>query len=1247
MAEPAAVESPPWEADYQRPEEPGPKPWEDFEEPVQKEPDTEKLVQIFNQNVAKKTAEAEVNVAAKADGIQPQDDKTLAKDTAPKQIEYADGYWDALESGWDISVTGLGLKAAGQNNVDVQLQQNPAMFMRIASQVGTLAGDVPAMVAGAWAGAVGGAYVGGATGAAVGSVVPGAGTAAGGAVGAAAGGVVGSGAGAFALPEAIRTWMMEGFEKGEIKSFSDFWERASVTFINGTKAGLIGGATAGVGGVVGKVAVGAALPTAVKTSAQLATEVATAVSVGSALEGKMPEPHDFVDAAIVVGGLKVSTGIAGKLRTVYAKSGVAPAEVALKAETDPIIKQKALAVNAPGEALDAVVNGKTFKNPEPPEVIVQSKVKPQVELVPETTAEVQKILSKIGEVKSSTSGVTTEVVKETAHKAYTDLVDKFHPINQATEILKANKEFLPADQNPYILSRQAVDAKAKAKHFFENGTLDFKTKEVKGQSLTSTLEKVENLDEFKAYLISKRVIEKNAQGKVTGFDVESANAVVKQSSKKYEKLSKEINQFQSDVLKYVEDAGILSAESVANMKALNQDYIPFKRIRETVEGASEMSAGKAGALKKFKGSELSIQDPITSIVENTVELLQMAENNRPKAALVDLANKTEGQTLIEKVKEPTRPVKVSSEIVEKALREQGFDSADIPALEPLIAFTKVSKSLAPDEFQVYRNGKREVYKTTDPALAEAIQRLDGDVASQNALFKLANGVTRLKKFGITFTPDFILRNAMRDMMSSAVFTKSWAFHPIEMVQAMGDIVKKNDNYYRWLRSGGANGAFLDLTNNYITKNVTKLQNETNFMGSVRNLVSKPVDFMRVAAELSEQAPRLAEFKKVSKGAAGGEQLTEAGFAAREITLDFQRVGAKVSALNSITAFMNVSIQGLDKTARAFKDNPKATTAKSLAYLTVPSLLLWAAQKDDPRYQEIPRWQKDLFWIVLTKDQVYRIPKPMELGIVFGSLPERVAESYFTDNPNGFKDFQKTLFEGITPSVLPDVATPVIEQYFNKSFFTGNDIVPHHLKDVFPEYQFVEYTSESAKTLGKFVSHFDKNASLASPLVLENYIRSWGGSLGSYALQTTDLMLEKAGVFPEDIGPSNTLSDIPFIKAFAVRFPSAQATSIQDFYDNYDKTNRVMKTIKHLAKEGDFENLQKELALEENRENFIKLDGIKQGISNQREFIKKIYKMPDMDRDEKRQLIDSIYLQMIETAKFGNLLMEEVRKSTGE
>ena len=32
-------------------------------------------------------------------------------------------------------------------------------------------------------------------------------------------------------------------------------------------------------------------------------------------------------------------------------------------------------------------------------------------------------------------------------------------------------------------------------------------------------------------------------------------------------------------------------------------------------------------------------------------------------------------------------------------------------------------------------------------------------------------------------------------------------------------------------------------------------------------------------------------------------------------------------------------------------------------------------KDDERYQELPQWEKDTFWIIPGKENVYRIPKP--------------------------------------------------------------------------------------------------------------------------------------------------------------------------------------------------------------------------------------------------------------------------------
>jgi len=1114
---------------------------------------------------------------------------------APKE---AKSVLEALEAGFDISVTGL-----FRDKPDMVLPENAGMFYRIASQVGTLAGDVPAMVAGG----VGG----GAAGAAM-TANP-------------LGAVIGAGGGSFALPEAVRKYMMETYEKGEVQSFSDFWERSSAAAIEGLKGFAIGGVTAGAGAAVGKV-IGPAVAPAFKTSAQLTTEVATMTTVGAALEGKAPEPMEFIDAAVLVGGLRATTAVASKIRNVYAKKGVTPVELAEKVDADPHIKQDLVSSNIEMPT-NAELGIKIEKKV--PENI--STTKPLKEPNPDLSPEVNNVLQKVGEKSpAKKDGLSID-------KTYTALVDKLDPINEAVKFLsKESGTTTLAENNPYVLARTSVDAKAKAKHFFEKGTIEFNGKNINGESFKSTLESVENPQVLEAYMISKRVLEKSKAGLETGFDVENARKVVEQNKAKYDEASKKVTEFSNRVLQYATDAGVLSKEQQARFLEGNKDYVPFKRLIEADDG-SVGNQGRASNLKKFKGSEADIQSPILSIVENTVELIKMAEVNRPKAALIELANKTPGQELI------------------KPVTEGGG--------------LQLLKGLKDNQFSVFEDGKRKIYETT-PELAEAVNRLGGDTTSTNLLFKIMNGITTVKKMGITLTPDFILRNMIRDTLTAQAFSKSKGISPIEIFGAMGDLVKKNDTYYEWLKSGGANGAFLEMGDKYVKNDIYKLQRETNFMNSVRNLVDNAVGAFRLTAELSEQSLRVAEFKKVRQM---GGSLDAAGYASREITIDFQRVGAKISALNSITAFMNVSIQGLDRTARAFQENPTGMATKAAAYITAPSLLLWWANKDDERYKEIPRWEKDLFWIIPTDDwkdaaygeanglpkymvreengkiqvnkgTIYRIPKPQELGLLFGSMPERLMEKFFTDNPNSLKDFDESLINLITPSFVPDAIAPAVEQYFNKSFFTGRAIVPHYLKDILPEYQFVEYTSETAKTLGKMVATMDRQSQMASPMVIQNYIRSWGGSIGQYAVQVADAALEKAGVVPDKVKPEATLADIPFVKSFVVRFPNLNANSIQDFYDKYDESNKIIKTIKYLAKDGNEEGLQKEINLRENQENLLQLEGTKEALSNQQKFIRSVYKNPNMSPDEKRQMIDGAYLTMIETAKAGNTVAREFKKS---
>jgi hypothetical protein len=46
-------------------------------------------------------------------------------------------------------------------------------------------------------------------------------------------------------------------------------------------------------------------------------------------------------------------------------------------------------------------------------------------------------------------------------------------------------------------------------------------------------------------------------------------------------------------------------------------------------------------------------------------------------------------------------------------------------------------------------------------------------------------------------------------------------------------------------------------------------------------------------------------------------------------------------------------------------------------------------------------------------------------------------------------------------------------------------------------------------------------------------------------------------------------------------------------------------------------------------------------------IRSINKQEDLSADEKRQMIDGLYLMMTESAKQGNILIEEIRNQVGE
>jgi len=130
-----------------------------------------------------------------------------------------------------------------------------------------------------------------------------------------AGGPITAAGGAFALPAGIRKVLMDKYEKGEVKSAEEFFEKFKGALAETSKGYLTGLVT----GVAGKVA-----PRGLKFPAQ----IGAMTTVPAALEGQLPEPQDFQDAFLLLGALKVATATPAKLRKIYSETGKHPKQVA-------------------------------------------------------------------------------------------------------------------------------------------------------------------------------------------------------------------------------------------------------------------------------------------------------------------------------------------------------------------------------------------------------------------------------------------------------------------------------------------------------------------------------------------------------------------------------------------------------------------------------------------------------------------------------------------------------------------------------------------------------------------------------------------------------------------------------------------------------------------------------------------------------------------------------------------------------
>ena len=765
------------------------------------------------------------------------------------------------------------------------------------------------------------------------------------------------------------------------------------------------------------------------------------------------------------------------------------------------------------------------------------------------------------------------------HVAQVAFVNDLFALKKFTEVSQKGGTQLSIEENPYINGRLLRGITGKANMFLEQGTFGVEFHKVEdgkvvpnftGESFDAILDDVKEAgpwQEFNAYMTARRSVELAGRDIETGIDPARAGrsiAKLEADNPSFPDLAERLFKFQDSLLVYAQESGLINEELLEKMRSLNASYVPFYRVFD--ETAAKGLMGKKLAtitapFKRIKGSEREIINPLESIVKNTYTIIDAAERNRVGIMMANLVNENpELSDVFQPIDRPTtRVAQVSAK--DLGIEIEGMTEEEV---EGVVDVWRPSFFVQGDEATVLVDGEKKYFKV-DGDLRRALLSMDEETLGM--MGKLLGGPTRTLRAGAVLTPAFMVKNFFRDTMNAYLFS-NWGFLPgIDTMRGVASLLGRDADYQLYRMSGAERATMINMDRSYLRRSFLELAEGRGWKGYAKNFLEIP----RAAGDAIEQVNRIGEFKA---GLRRGAHPSEAAFSARNVNLDFASGGAANKAANRVVAFWNPTFLGWEQLVREMKENPVRTSTKMFLGITLPSILLYLANKDDPRWKDIPQWKKDLSWIIMTKDHIFHIPKPHVQAILFGSMPERFLEWLDTRDPDLMSDTLKNAAEAGAPGFLPTAILPFIENAANFNFFRGQPVVPASRERLTPEFQYTRFTSETAKKVSGIVRHIPVGFLNMNPAQVDNLIQGWTAGLGRIATSLVDVALKKTGVSPDIPQPSPTLADRPVIRALVVRTPIGSASeALNDFYDLLEEYEKNEGTLKKLLEEGNQKRFQ--------------------------------------------------------------------------
>ncbi|WP_033130082.1 LPD38 domain-containing protein, partial [Aeromonas aquatica] len=291
----------------------------------------------------------------------------------------------------------------------------------------------------------------------------------------------------------------------------------------------------------------------------------------------------------------------------------------------------------------------------------------------------------------------------------------------------------------------------------------------------------------------------------------------------------------------------------------------------------------------------------------------------------------------------------------------------------------------------------------------------------------------------------------------------------------------------------------------------------------------------------------------------GKSHAQAAFESKDM-MDFSMLGASrtMQVMTQVLPFFNARVQGLGKLTRELRDNPRAI-AKRAGMITAASLALLAHNWDDERYEALKDWDKDANWHFWLGEHHWRIPKPFEIGVLFGTIPERMVRA-LGDKDTGAqfgKAVARTIGDTFALNPTPQLVKPMMEAAFNYDSFQGGPIDGPQDLNVQTEARYDEQTSLLMRELGELTGF--------SPKQLEHLVIGYTGTMGSYVMAAADGLIRASQ--PGE-SASWRADEIPLVKAvYRGTGPAKSTQHMEEFYRMLSEVNQLKRTVDQYRSEG--------------------------------------------------------------------------------